>query len=121
VILFKKFIPIIFFGGIFIFVVLGIKPPISFTQASFSQILLFFTPLFLFFIFFLNLFFNFFIRSLIISLGLIFILIFKALDLLNFVSILFTTLAIIFLIASFKKPVISNQPKIQNLKLKKQH
>lgn len=118
---FKKILPIIFFGSFLGLVVWFIQPPVSLTEASFFQAFLLFAPLFLLLTFIFNLFFNFFIRSLILSLGIILLLIFKSLDLLNFISSLLTISAVILLIISFKKPRMFQQSKIQNLKLKKQH
>lgn len=119
--LLKKILPIIFFGCLLGLVVWFTKPPASLTEASFLQAFLFFIPLFLLLTSIFNLFFNFFFRSLILSLGVILLLIFKSLDLLNFVSSLLTISAVILLIISFKKPKILKQAKIQSLKLKKQH
>lgn len=118
---FKKILPIIFFGCLLGLVVWQIMPPVSLTEVSFFQLFLFFIPLFLLLIFIFNLFFNFFLRSLIVSLGIILLLIFKSLDLLNFVSSLLTISATILLVISFRKPKMFQQSKIQSLKLKKQH
>lgn len=117
----KKILPIIFFSCLLGLLVWQIMPPASLTEASIFQFLLFFIPLFLLLTFIFNLYFSFFIRSLILSLGIILLLIFKSLDLLNFVSSLFTTVATILLVISFKKPETLEQSKIQSLKLKKQH
>lgn len=116
-----KKLPIIFFGCLLGLVVWQIQPPASLTEASFFQIFLFFIPLFLLLTFIFNFYFCFLIRSLIISLGIILLLIFKSLDLLNFISSLFTISATILLVISFKKPKAFQQSKIQSLKLKKQH
>lgn len=117
----KKLLPIIFLGLCLGLVVWFTKPPASLTNTNIFQFLLFFIPLFFLLTFIFNLFFNFFLRSLILSLGIILLLIFKSLDLLNFVSSLLTILATILLIISFKKPKVFQQSKIKSLKLKKQH
>lgn len=117
----KKLLPIIFLGLCLGLVVWFIQPPASLTEASFFQAFLLFTPLFLLLIFIFNLFFDFFLKSFFLSFGLVLLLIFKSLDLLNFASFFLTILATILLVVSFKKPKQFQQPKIQSLKLKKQH
>lgn len=117
----KKLIPIFFFAGIFIWVFLQTEPPKSLTSASVLQILLFFIPLFLLLTFSINIYFNFFIRSIFVSLGLTLLLIFKSLEMLNFVSVILTILGTVFLTVSFKKPKQFQLGKIQSLKLRKQH
>lgn len=117
----KKLIPIFFFAGIFIWVFLQTEPPKSLTSASVLQILLFFIPLFLLLTFIINIYFNFFIRSIFVSLGITLLLIFKSLEMLNFVSVVLTSAGVILLVVSFKKPGKSQQSKIQSLHLRKQH
>lgn len=119
--IFKKLIPIIFFAGVFALVLWQTQPPKSLTSATISQILLFFISLFLFLIFLLNIYFQFLIRSFVISLGVVLLLIFKSLDMLNFVSVILIIAATAFLVVSFKKPKQFQQAKIQSLKLRKQH
>lgn len=117
----KKLIPVFFFAGIFALVLWQIQPPQSLTSATIFQILLFFIPLFLLFTCIINIYFDFFIRSIIIGLGITILLIFKSLEMLNIVSVVLTISAIIFLVVSFKKPKRIQQSKIQSLKLRKQH
>lgn len=117
----KKIFPIILFAIIFSWIVWQTSPPKSLTSATIFQIFLFFIPLFLLLIFIINLYFNFFIKSIITSLGITLLLIFKSLEILNIVSGILTILAIIFLTISFKNPKKNQQTKIQKLKLRKQH
>ncbi len=117
----KLFLPPLFFGGVFIVVVLNVSPPSSLTTASISQLLLFFIPLFFLLTFTINIYFSFFIRSIIISLGITLLLIFKSLAILNLVSTVLTISAVIFLVISFKKPAKTPPSKIERLHLKKQH
>ncbi|MDD2822637.1 MAG: hypothetical protein PHQ59_01015 [Candidatus Daviesbacteria bacterium] len=116
----KKILPILIFGGVFVIIVYFTKPPQSLTSANFIQLLLFFIPLFLFLIFLLNIFFKFYIRSFILSLGIILMIIFKSLGMLNFLSGALIIVATTFSAISFKKTRSLQQSKIQSLKLKKQ-
>lgn len=117
----KNILPVLIFGIIFGVIVWYTKPPQSLTSGTFTQILLFFIPLFLFFIFLLNIFLKFLIRSFIISLGIVLLLIFKSLDMFNLVSVFLTLLATMFITISFKKTRKEKAAKLQSLKLKKQH
>lgn len=117
----KSILPVFIFGVLFGVIVYSTQPPQTLTSGTFIQILLFFVPLFLFLMFLLNIFLQFLIRSFVISLGIILLLIFKSLDMLNLVTIVLTILATIFITISFKKTRAEKAAKIQSLKLKKQH
>ncbi len=119
--IFKKLVPVIFWAVFFSFVLWQIQPPKSLTSATIIQLLLFFIPLFLLLVCIINIFVNFFIRSLIIGLGITLLLIFKSLEMLNIISAVLTISGVIFLVTSFKKPKQLQQSKIQSLKLRKQH
>lgn len=110
---------------IFILVILKIPYPESIVQTNLTQLSMFFIPLFLALIFTLNIFFrNIFISSF-ISLGLIFLLILKALDSLNLVTVLLTCISAGLVISYFKKqkrnnlnpvkPDLTKLPKIPKL------
>jgi hypothetical protein len=116
----KKFLPILIFGLLFVNVIYFAKPPQTLTSGTFIQLLLFFIPLFLFLIFLLNIIFRFFIRSFIFSLGIILILIFKSLEMLNILTGALIIIASNFIAISFKKTRTAQTSKIQSLKLKKQ-
>lgn len=115
----KNILPALIFGVLFGFVVWYTSPPQTLTSGTITQILLFFIPLFLFLMFLLNIFLRFLIRGFVISLGIILLLIFKSLDMLNLVTIVLTILATIFITISFKKTRKEKAAKIQSLKLRK--
>lgn len=111
-----KIIPVLVFWGIFIFVVLETPYPESLTQANFNQIGLFFASLFLALISTFNIFLKNMFLSFSFSLGLIFLLILKALESLNFVTISLTLLAVGLLLSYFKKKNnLTKQTKIPKL------
>lgn len=116
----KKTLPVFISGIIFGVIVYFTTPPQTLTSATFMQLLLFFIPLFLFLMFLLNIIFQFFIRSFIISLGIILLLIFQSLGMLNILTGLLIMIASLFITISFKKSSNTQQSKIQSLKLKKQ-
>lgn len=101
--LFLKLIPALIFWGIWILVIFYVPYPESLTQASAWQMLAFFVPLFLALTFTLNLFFNFIFSSAAISLGVVFLLLLKALNALNFVSATLTIVAVGLLLSYFRK------------------
>lgn len=99
----SKAIPAIFFWGIFGFVVFKIPYPESLTQASLIQLIPFFVSLYLALVFTSNIFLKNILSSSSISLGLIFLLILKALDSLNIVTGVLTTVAAYLLFSYFQK------------------
>lgn len=96
-------VPTIVFWGIFIYVVLMVPYPQTFTQANIIQLLSFFIPLFLALIFTINIFLNFLIRSILISATLIIFLILQALQSLSLLTFILTSCAFGLLISYFKK------------------
>lgn len=94
--------PLIFWGG-FAYVVLQIPYPESLTQASSIQIFPFFVSLYLALTFTLNIFLRNILFSSSICLGLIFLLILKALDSLNIVTCILTLVATYLLASYFRK------------------
>lgn len=82
-------IPALLFWGVFIFVIFQVPYPESLTQASLFQVLAFFIPLFLALTFTL---------SAPIALGVVFLLLLKALDALNFVSVALVVTAVVLLL-----------------------
>ena len=120
-----KIIPALILWGSFIFIVLQIPYPESITQANFIQIFPFFISLYLALVFTLNIFLKNILFSSSICLGLIFLLILKALDSLNIVTGILITIAT-YLLASYfrkiKKRGLTKHPKIPKLtQLRKQH
>lgn len=99
----KKITLILIFGIIFAWIIFQIEPPQSLTTASTIQLVLFFLPLLLFLTFLINLFFQFWVRSLIIGLGITVMIALKGLDSLNLISLLLIFLAVFFLSRAFKK------------------
>ncbi len=100
---FIKIFPALFFWGVFIYVIFYVPYPESLTQASLFQILAFFVPLFLGLTATLNLFLRFIFFSTSISLGIIFLFLLKALDALNFVSVVLIIVTVGLLLSYFKK------------------
>lgn len=116
----KKIVPVLFFGTIFALVINQVTPPSSFTDLSFWQIPAFFLPLFFLLAFLLNSFLNFFLKSTVISLGIVILFILKGLDTLNPVSVTLTGIAVVLVVRSLRKPKgrlpQSNIPKLSHLK-----
>lgn len=129
-----KLLPSVFLSlaswGIFIYVITqGVPYPQTLTQASPLQLLAFLTPLFFALTFTINIAAKFLLISIFISLGIIIILLLKALDALNFVTIILTTITVYLFVSYFrrkealphlKKPKNrltspSNVPKLRNL------
>lgn len=112
--------------SIFALAVWQIPYPKSLTAASLGQIFPFFTPLFLALTFTLNIFVDIFPLSAIISLGIVFGLILKALDSFNLVTIALILVAEYLLISYFKNPKSgsgltksSGIPKLRSLRRRK--
>lgn len=98
-----KIVPILIFWGIFGYVILQVPYPESITQANPQQLLFFFIPLFLAIALTLNTFLKNIFSSLSITLGLIFLLILKALDSLNLVTGILTVISVGLLVSYFRK------------------
>lgn len=113
-----KILPVLFFGGLFLLVVFQIPYPETLTQANILQILGFFIPLFLLISFVINTFIKNLFLSSSISFGIIFLLLLKALDSLNFVTGGIAAVTIIILISYFRKikmKSLTKLPKIPKL------
>lgn len=93
----------IFFWGCFIFVILKVPYPESLSQANIAQILSFFVTLYLALVLSTNIFLKNLYISASISLGIIFLLMLKALDTLNLVTAVLILIAIYLLVSSFRK------------------
>lgn len=119
---FKKLLPVLISAAIFSLVIWQVQPPKTFTTVTSAQIALFFLPLFLFLLTIFNLIFNFYLRSFVITLGVVLLFILKALDILNIITAGVLILAIILIVKSLKRPqktfYQSKIPKL--LKLSKQ-
>lgn len=89
--------------GILIWVILQIPYPDSLSQARLTQLLLFFIPLYLALVFTLNILLKNILLSCSISLGLILLLVIKALDSLNLVTGILVTIATYLLAGYFRK------------------
>lgn len=114
----KKITPVLFLWGIFGLVILQVPYPQSITQADFLQLSLFFIPLFLAILFTLNIFLKMGLISGSLSLGIIFLLILKALDSLNAVTAVLVIISIGLLISyfrKFKRKNLTKLPKIPKL------
>lgn len=101
---------LIFWASLF-FVILKVPYPDSLTSANVIQILGFFIPLFLAIIFTLNIFLKNIYISSSLSLGIVFLLILKALDSLNIVTGVLILIAVYLLVSYFKK---SNRKSLTN-------
>lgn len=113
-----KIAPTLIFWGIFTYVVFQIPYPKNLTQASILQILGFFIPLFLAVNLTINIFLKNIFSSSSISLGIIFLLLLKALDSLNLVTGTIIMIAVILLVSYFrkiKKRGLTNHSKIPKL------
>ncbi len=119
----KKILPCLLLWVGFVVVILQVSYPPSLIQSQLSQLLLFFIPLFLALTTTLNLFLKNTFLSLSISLGLLFLLVLKALDTLNLVTTILILIAVGLLISYFKKKKhksLTNYSKIPKLtRLKK--
>ncbi len=107
--------------GIFLFVIFqGVPYPQTLTQATPLQLLAFLTPLFFALTLTINIAADFLLISAFISFGIIIILLLKALDVLNFVTVTLTAISVYLFISYFKKPKSrltssSNVPKLKHL------
>lgn len=116
--LFQKITVALVFWAIFIIVIFQIPYPENLTQANILQILGFFIPLFLAVNLTINIFFKNILLSSSISVGIIFILILKALDSLNLVTGAIIVIATILLVSYFrriKRKSLTKLPKIPKL------
>lgn len=111
----KQIILPILFLLILAWVVFYIQPPESWPAASIFQILILFVPLLMFFTFTINFFIRNLPKSFSLGLGLMVILVLKALDQINLITIL-ATLTITFLLARSFKKGLTRMPKIPKLK-----
>ncbi|MDO8573627.1 MAG: hypothetical protein Q7R77_02655 [Candidatus Daviesbacteria bacterium] len=110
-----RILPVLLFWVTFIYVILQVPYPKTLTQANFIQISSFLTPLFLAFIFTFNIIIRNFYISFAISLGLIFLLILKALDSLNIVTGILTAVATYLLASYFRKTKRHNLTKLSKI------
>lgn len=123
---FQKIIPALIFWAIFGYVILQIPYPDTITQANPTQLMAFFIPLFLAISLTLNLILKNIFISGSISLGIIFLLILKALDSLNFVTAILVILSAGLLISYFRKIKRKNLtklpkiPRLTNMRKQKQ-
>lgn len=110
-----KIFKALFFWGVFGFVVLQIPYPESLTQANITQLLSFFIPLFLA----IALTFNIFLKNIFItgsiSLGIILLLILKALDSLNLITGVLVIISIGLLVSYFRKLKRKNLTKLPKI------
>lgn len=113
--LLSKSLPSLIFWGIFAYVVLQVPYPDTLTQANPKQLLFFFIPLFLAITLTLNAFLKNIFSSSSISLGSIFLLILKALDSLNLVTLSLTTIAVGLLVSYFRKIKRRNLTKLPKI------
>lgn len=98
-----KIFPPLLFLAIFAYVIFNVSYPNSLSEATFFQLTAFFVPLLFTLVFTINLFLNFFLHSIPISLGLIILLVLKGLGTLNIVTAILTILAIWLIVGNFKK------------------
>lgn len=99
----QRLLPTIFFAAIFGLVIWQVKPPQTVFDASLTQLVLFYLPLYLLLTSLTNLYFQFLPKSLIASLGLILLPVLKSLDSLNLVTFTLTIVSSILITKSFKK------------------
>ena len=114
----SRIFPPLFFWGIFILVIFQIPYPENLSQANILQILGFFIPFFLAVSLTINIFLKNIFLSSSLSLGIIFLLILKALDSLNLVTGTIIVIATVLLVSYFrkiKKKGLTKLPKIPKL------
>lgn len=99
----SKILLALVFWGIFGYVVLQIPYPDSLTQANFTQIIPFFAFLYFTLVFTFNILFKNILASFSLSLGLIFLLILKALDSINWVTGGLILVSVALLFSYFRK------------------
>lgn len=116
----KKLGPIILSVSLFALAVWEITPPEDLSQATPLQLAAFFIPLLCFLTFLFNLYFKFLAKSLAVSLVLTLLLVFKSLDLFNFISLAGAGIALYLVIKYIKtpskSPMQSKIPKLSQLK-----
>lgn len=101
----KKLLPIFLFGTTLGIVIFYLPPPASLTTASFSQLFSLFAPSILFLVFLFNLYFKSFIKSSLISLGLVLLLALSSLQILNLISLPIIILIFLLILKFSRKKV----------------
>lgn len=100
-----KFLPILISLIILAVIIWQIEPPKAITEITALQIFLLVIPLLILMIFTTNLCFNFWLRSLVISIGLMLLIILKSLDKFNIITVSITLIATYLLAKSCQKRV----------------
>lgn len=116
-----EILPALLFWGIFAYVIFQVPYPETLTQADLIQLLLFFIPLSLALTVTFNLFIKNVFSSSLISLGVICLLILKALDSLNFVTGLLTVTSIWLLISYFRLRLSNGLKKVKLSHMRKRN
>ena len=131
---FLRFLPILFFWGVFILVIFNVEYPNTIPEASLFQLVAFFLPLFLSLTFTVNLIIRNIPSSVAFSLGIILLLALKSLNSVNSLTVILVIIATVLLISYFKtanqrpstkrsgsSDLTSNKfmPKLKNLRRKK--
>lgn len=115
----SKLLPGVFLSlicwAIFAYVVLQVPYPDTLTQANLQQLLFFFIPLFLAITLTVNIFLKNIFISAAISLGIIFLLVLKALDSLNLVTLSLTIISVGLLVSYFRKIKRRNLTKLPKI------
>jgi hypothetical protein len=99
-----KLLPVFFSWVVFISVILFVKYPESLTQSSFLQLIAFFIPLYFGLVFTINLAFNNIPSSSALSLGIVLLLVLKALRAVNNLTVILIIVAVGLLISYFRNP-----------------
>jgi hypothetical protein len=103
------------------FVIYYLNPPSSIGEASLGQLACLFSPFLIALVMIADLIYKFWIKSILVSAGITFLLILKIFDSLNFITGIITIFVVAIIIKALKKPTSSGQSKIPKLsKLKKQ-
>ena len=113
-----KIAPVLFFWGAFVLVIYQVPYPQTLASASPFQLISFFIPLFLAVLFSLNLFLKNVYISSSVSLGIVLLLLLRALDSLNMITTIITITAVGLLISYFRKASrrhLTKLPKIPKL------
>lgn len=120
--LIKRILPILISSAILATTIWQIEPPKHITEITALQVLLVSTPMLTLMFFIANLFLNFWLRSLVVAVGLLLLIALKTLDQLNIITAGITLAAIYLLAKSCHKPSKDKLPirSFKSSKLQKQ-
>lgn len=113
----KNLLGVLLGTGSLTFVLINVAPPASFTSATTTQLAYFFLPVLITTTSLFNFYFNFWPKSFVLGIGVLLLLTFKALEMLNVVSLVLTVAATFLIAKSLRKPKNMAQKQVQIPKL----